>query len=100
MLLFACLSLLMAISLRSQNVLSCPSRIFTTFGLHFFLRLLISISITVSIFILSFTFNLISKIYSRTTGEGNWKVNPGDGAFYGPKIDIKVTYVVQYCNVH
>ena len=23
-------------------------------------------------------------------GEGNWKVNPGDGAFYGPKIDIKV----------
>jgi len=23
-------------------------------------------------------------------GEGNWKVNAGDGAFYGPKIDIKV----------
>ena len=23
-------------------------------------------------------------------GAGNWKVNPGDGAFYGPKIDIKV----------
>lgn len=23
-------------------------------------------------------------------GEGSWKVNPGDGAFYGPKIDIKV----------
>ena len=23
-------------------------------------------------------------------GEGNWKINPGDGAFYGPKIDIKV----------
>jgi len=23
-------------------------------------------------------------------GKGNWKVNPGDGAFYGPKIDIKV----------
>ena len=23
-------------------------------------------------------------------GSGNWKVNPGDGAFYGPKIDIKV----------
>lgn len=21
---------------------------------------------------------------------GNWRVNPGDGAFYGPKIDIKV----------
>lgn len=23
-------------------------------------------------------------------GEGQWRVNPGDGAFYGPKIDIKV----------
>lgn len=23
-------------------------------------------------------------------GPGNWGVNPGDGAFYGPKIDIKV----------
>jgi len=23
-------------------------------------------------------------------GEGNWTDNPGDGAFYGPKIDIKV----------
>ena len=23
-------------------------------------------------------------------GAGNWRVNPGDGAFYGPKIDIKV----------
>ena len=24
-------------------------------------------------------------------GKGSWRVNPGDGAFYGPKIDIKVT---------
>lgn len=23
-------------------------------------------------------------------GAGQWRVNPGDGAFYGPKIDIKV----------
>merc|ERR1711966_17664 len=23
-------------------------------------------------------------------GKGNWKENPGDGAFYGPKIDLKV----------
>jgi hypothetical protein len=23
-------------------------------------------------------------------GKGHWRVNPGDGAFYGPKIDIKV----------
>lgn len=27
-------------------------------------------------------------------GKGNWRVNAGDGAFYGPKIDIKVhTYI-------
>ncbi|GMI09966.1 hypothetical protein TrRE_jg13530 [Triparma retinervis] len=24
-------------------------------------------------------------------GKGNWRENPGDGAFYGPKIDIKVS---------
>ncbi len=23
-------------------------------------------------------------------GKGKWRVNPGDGAFYGPKIDVKV----------
>lgn len=23
-------------------------------------------------------------------GKGEWRVNAGDGAFYGPKIDIKV----------
>lgn len=23
-------------------------------------------------------------------GKGGWRVNAGDGAFYGPKIDIKV----------
>lgn len=28
--------------------------------------------------------------YLNISGHGNWKVNPGDGAFYGPKIDIKV----------
>eukprot|EP01128_Nolandella_sp_AFSM9_P011466 TRINITY_DN81_c1_g2_i1.p1 TRINITY_DN81_c1_g2~~TRINITY_DN81_c1_g2_i1.p1 ORF type:complete len:775 (-),score=294.22 TRINITY_DN81_c1_g2_i1:169-2466(-) len=27
---------------------------------------------------------------NRFAGEGNWKLNPGDGAFYGPKIDIHV----------
>ena len=28
-------------------------------------------------------------------GKGNWRVNPGDGAFYGPKIDIKVMDAMQ-----
>ena len=23
-----------------------------------------------------------------------WKINPGDGAFYGPKIDIKLNYLM------
>jgi threonyl-tRNA synthetase len=27
-------------------------------------------------------------VWLATTG--NWGINPGDGAFYGPKIDIKV----------
>ncbi|CAM9180076.1 unnamed protein product [Ascophyllum nodosum] len=31
-------------------------------------------------------------------GKGTWRVNPGDGAFYGPKIDIKVSRLwLNYC---
>eukprot|EP00934_Nitzschia_sp_Nitz4_P005087 Nitzschia sp. Nitz4//scaffold11_size288233//282090//284677//NITZ4_000829-RA/size288233-processed-gene-0.194-mRNA-1//1//CDS//3329534239//5077//frame0 len=32
----------------------------------------------------------LAKAMNDFIGEGNWRVNPGDGAFYGPKIDIKV----------
>eukprot|EP00747_Dinoflagellata_sp_TGD_P033120 gnl/TRDRNA2_/TRDRNA2_136402_c0_seq1.p1 gnl/TRDRNA2_/TRDRNA2_136402_c0~~gnl/TRDRNA2_/TRDRNA2_136402_c0_seq1.p1 ORF type:complete len:924 (+),score=186.86 gnl/TRDRNA2_/TRDRNA2_136402_c0_seq1:32-2803(+) len=32
----------------------------------------------------------LRQALNEFAGEGNWKVNPGDGAFYGPKIDIKV----------
>jgi len=32
----------------------------------------------------------LARAMNDFIGEGNWKVNPGDGAFYGPKIDIKV----------
>ena len=28
-------------------------------------------------------------------GKGSWRINPGDGAFYGPKIDIKVYDAMQ-----
>lgn len=28
---------------------------------------------------------------NRFMGKGNWELNPGDGAFYGPKIDIKIS---------
>lgn len=28
---------------------------------------------------------------NRFMGAGNWELNPGDGAFYGPKIDIKIS---------
>lgn len=32
----------------------------------------------------------LAEALNEFAGEGNWRVNPGDGAFYGPKIDIKV----------
>lgn len=32
----------------------------------------------------------LADALNEFAGEGSWKVNPGDGAFYGPKIDIKV----------
>jgi threonyl-tRNA synthetase len=33
----------------------------------------------------------LAEALDEFAGPGQWKVNPGDGAFYGPKIDIKVT---------
>jgi threonyl-tRNA synthetase len=32
----------------------------------------------------------LAEALDEFAGKGNWRVNPGDGAFYGPKIDIKV----------
>ena len=32
----------------------------------------------------------LAQAMDEFAGEGTWKVNPEDGAFYGPKIDIKV----------
>jgi threonyl-tRNA synthetase len=32
----------------------------------------------------------LADALNEFVGEGNWRLNPGDGAFYGPKIDIKV----------
>lgn len=32
----------------------------------------------------------LANAMDQFAGKGGWKVNPGDGAFYGPKIDIKV----------
>jgi len=32
----------------------------------------------------------LEEAMNTFAGKGNWKINPGDGAFYGPKIDIKV----------
>eukprot|EP00512_Aurantiochytrium_limacinum_P002831 CAMPEP_0171496110 /NCGR_PEP_ID=MMETSP0958-20121227/6516_1 /TAXON_ID=87120 /ORGANISM="Aurantiochytrium limacinum, Strain ATCCMYA-1381" /LENGTH=823 /DNA_ID=CAMNT_0012030169 /DNA_START=31 /DNA_END=2502 /DNA_ORIENTATION=- len=34
--------------------------------------------------------NSLAKVLDEFAGAGNWRDNPGDGAFYGPKIDIKV----------
>mmetsp|Transcript_20414 Transcript_20414/g.25351 ORF Transcript_20414/g.25351 Transcript_20414/m.25351 type:complete len:709 (-) Transcript_20414:354-2480(-) len=33
----------------------------------------------------------LARAMDTFAGKGGWRVNPGDGAFYGPKIDIKVT---------
>eukprot|EP00505_MAST-04D_sp_SCG-Rhode-Island_P004505 Stramenopile-MAST_4_protein_4505 len=32
----------------------------------------------------------LARALDKFAGKGNWRDNPGDGAFYGPKIDIKV----------
>jgi len=32
----------------------------------------------------------LAAAMNKFAGEGNWRENPGDGAFYGPKVDIKV----------
>lgn len=32
----------------------------------------------------------LAKAMDEFSGKGSWSINPGDGAFYGPKIDIKV----------
>ncbi|GFH53471.1 hypothetical protein CTEN210_09947 [Chaetoceros tenuissimus] len=32
----------------------------------------------------------LANAMDEFAGKGGWRVNPGDGAFYGPKIDIKV----------
>ncbi|GMI05944.1 hypothetical protein TrLO_g5627 [Triparma laevis f. longispina] len=33
----------------------------------------------------------LASAMDKFAGKGNWRENPGDGAFYGPKIDIKVS---------
>jgi threonyl-tRNA synthetase len=37
----------------------------------------------------------LERVLNKFEGEGNWRVNPGDGAFYGPKIDIKIFDAMQ-----
>lgn len=32
----------------------------------------------------------LAQALDEFSGPGGWRINPGDGAFYGPKIDIKV----------
>jgi len=32
----------------------------------------------------------LEEALNTFNGKGNWRINPGDGAFYGPKVDIKV----------
>jgi len=37
-----------------------------------------------------FAEDVLSRVLDKFAGPGKWRDNPGDGAFYGPKIDIKV----------
>jgi len=37
----------------------------------------------------------LAEALDEFAGKGKWRVNPGDGAFYGPKIDIKVFDVMK-----
>lgn len=37
----------------------------------------------------------LAEALDEFAGKGGWRVNPGDGAFYGPKIDIKVFDALQ-----
>lgn len=40
----------------------------------------------------------LSRALDAFAGHGQWQLNPGDGAFYGPKIDIKVMDAVGRLN--
>ncbi|ODV80815.1 threonyl-tRNA synthetase [Suhomyces tanzawaensis NRRL Y-17324] len=33
----------------------------------------------------------LTQVLNKTTGENSWKIREGDGAFYGPKIDVLLT---------
>ena len=35
--------------------------------------------------------NKLENALNQFMGKGNWELNPADGAFYGPKIDIKIS---------
>ena len=39
----------------------------------------------------------LAEALDSFAGPGKWKVKPGDGAFYGPKIDIEVFDCYKYC---
>ena len=39
--------------------------------------------------------NALAEALDEFCGKGRWKVNPGDGAFYGPKVDIQVFDVLK-----
>ncbi|KAI5953607.1 MST1 [Candida jiufengensis] len=37
----------------------------------------------------------LKNVLNESTGEGNWSIREGDGAFYGPKIDVLLTDAFQ-----
>merc|ERR1711871_553012 len=65
--------------------------VYTTFGMSFKLELSTRPSKALGdIALWDLAEGQLTEALNEFAGEGNWRVNPGDGAFYGPKIDIKV----------
>ena len=65
--------------------------VYTTFGMSFKLELSTRPSKALGdIALWDLAEGQLTEALNEFAGEGGWRVNAGDGAFYGPKIDIKV----------
>ena len=74
-----------------KNILNIANRMYGDFGLPFELTL----STRPNDFLGEIETwnkaeNELKQVLNEVCGEGNYKINEGDGAFYGPKIDIKM----------
>ena len=71
--------------------LDCVKSVYTTFGMSYKLELSTRPKKALGdIELWDRAEAALASALDTFIGKGNWKVNPEDGAFYGPKIDIKV----------